>query len=363
MTLGANWGLAGAVLNVQSQGEATQVYPVGYSRSGNDVLADHAEYVNADLTITLYDAWPFEPQITGRLRWAPWLPVDSKPLPRAVRRAIQNAYQPIAYSRFGFNEMREAGLDPRYVPHGIDSKLFKPKNRDKAKAALPEIAGADVDFLAVMVAANKGSPSRKAFSQILCAWRTFIDLHPKSILYLHTYPLEHMAGENLLEQLELLDMPSGAVALPDIYGLKLGFPPEYMVNIYNAADVLLSPSLGEGFGLPILEAQACGCPVIVNDATAMPELLFAGWKTTNQPIYVPTGAYQFIPDIDSILESLELAYEERGNEGLRKRARKGALPYDADRITREYWRPVLAELEEEIVLPAQEADPLQMVTE
>jgi glycosyltransferase involved in cell wall biosynthesis len=43
------------------------------------------------------------------------------------------------------------------------------------------------------------------------------------------------------------------------------------VNFYRAADVFVYPSLNETFGLPILEAMACGCPVVTSDTSAMPE--------------------------------------------------------------------------------------------
>jgi glycosyltransferase involved in cell wall biosynthesis len=44
-----------------------------------------------------------------------------------------------------------------------------------------------------------------------------------------------------------------------------------LVNLYNAADVLVAPSLYEGFGITPLEAMACGTPVIASNTTAMPE--------------------------------------------------------------------------------------------
>jgi glycosyltransferase involved in cell wall biosynthesis len=50
-------------------------------------------------------------------------------------------------------------------------------------------------------------------------------------------------------------------------GVKL----EETVNFYRAADVFVYPSLNETFGLPILEAMACGCPVVTSDTSAMPE--------------------------------------------------------------------------------------------
>src|SRR5260221_1582423 len=46
---------------------------------------------------------------------------------------------------------------------------------------------------------------------------------------------------------------------------------EETVRFYQAADVFVYPSLNETFGLPILEAMACGCPVVTSDTSAMPE--------------------------------------------------------------------------------------------
>jgi glycosyltransferase involved in cell wall biosynthesis len=48
---------------------------------------------------------------------------------------------------------------------------------------------------------------------------------------------------------------------------------EDLVGLYNGATALVYPSLFEGFGLPILEANACGCPVITSDSSSMPEVV------------------------------------------------------------------------------------------
>jgi glycosyltransferase involved in cell wall biosynthesis len=45
-----------------------------------------------------------------------------------------------------------------------------------------------------------------------------------------------------------------------------------LVRWYRAADAFVFPSLYEGFGLPVLEAMACGCPVVAGDATSVPEI-------------------------------------------------------------------------------------------
>jgi glycosyltransferase involved in cell wall biosynthesis len=51
-----------------------------------------------------------------------------------------------------------------------------------------------------------------------------------------------------------------------------GIPLEETVPFYQAADVLVYPSFNETFGLPILEAMACGCPVVTSDTSSMPEV-------------------------------------------------------------------------------------------
>jgi glycosyltransferase involved in cell wall biosynthesis len=48
---------------------------------------------------------------------------------------------------------------------------------------------------------------------------------------------------------------------------------EELVRLYSAADCFLFPSLSEGFGFPVLEAMACGAPVVSSDRTSLPEVV------------------------------------------------------------------------------------------
>lgn len=45
-----------------------------------------------------------------------------------------------------------------------------------------------------------------------------------------------------------------------------------MVGLYNNAEAFIFPSIYEGFGLPLLEAMKCNCPVISSNATCLPEV-------------------------------------------------------------------------------------------
>lgn len=54
-----------------------------------------------------------------------------------------------------------------------------------------------------------------------------------------------------------------------------------LARLYSRADLLASPSLYEGFGLPVLEAMACGCPVLIGDRGALPEVAGDGGFQVN----------------------------------------------------------------------------------
>eukprot|EP00930_Biecheleria_cincta_P032541 TRINITY_DN22581_c0_g1_i2.p1 TRINITY_DN22581_c0_g1~~TRINITY_DN22581_c0_g1_i2.p1 ORF type:complete len:958 (-),score=141.05 TRINITY_DN22581_c0_g1_i2:82-2955(-) len=66
-------------------------------------------------------------------------------------------------------------------------------------------------------------------------------------------------------------------------------PPEQLRNLYSSSDVLLQLSRAEGFGLPVVEAQSCGLPVIVNGATAMAEYVLLGQVLFPNARQAPSG--------------------------------------------------------------------------
>jgi glycosyltransferase involved in cell wall biosynthesis len=121
-----------------------------------------------------------------------------------------------------------------------------------------------------------------------------------------------------------------------------------MQYAYNSMDVLMSASKGEGFGIPIVEAQACGTPVIVGDWTSMGELCFSGWKIGKDEAEREYDAFfhsfWYKVHATAVADRLFAAYEMRGNQDYADRARNGAKAYDADKVTEKYWRPVLADI-------------------
>ena len=76
-------------------------------------------------------------------------------------------------------------------------------------------------------------------------------------------------------ELRLVLTGSGLSKLPPCEGVEVRghVPREELIRLFQTAEALVFPSLYEGFGLPPLEAMACGCPVAASNAAALPEVL------------------------------------------------------------------------------------------
>lgn len=322
--------------------EGIPVLPNGYDSYGNDILPGHAQMVNPDLILTVMDAWVLAPQALQRWKTACWAPVDCEPLGVMDENYFrQSGSIPIAVSRFGERQFREAGFTPLYVPHAIDTSVFTPpdsKERVREELKIPQDA-----FVVGINAANKDAV-RKSFPQQFRAFAKFRKQHPEAMLFVHTMIQAPQA-------LNLMDIATkagirDAIRFTDQYGYVTGrIQPANLAAWYGAIDVLSAAAHAEGFGLPIIEAQACGTPVITTNFSSMPELTHAGWTVEGEDFW--NGAHQAwwrTPDVDEITEAYEKAYAAKDDEELRKQGREFALQYDAGRVLTEYWIPVLKEI-------------------
>lgn len=326
---------------------------------GQDVMAAHADNFRADILISNMDSWVIRPELMFAQKWVAWFPVDSEPCPPKVIEKVRQAYHRIVWTEFGKREMDKIGLDYDCIPYGVDLEIFYPSDKSKARetAHLPQDK-----YIVGMVAMNKGYPSRKAFHQNIAAFKIFHERHPESLLYLHTLDGSRPNGEclDLLGYCKAIGLEVGKdVIFADQYSYVLGYPELAMNTLYNAFDVHLLVSMGEGFGMPQLEAQACGVPVICGDWTSMPEICFGGWKVSKkdaEPFYTLQDTWQYLPHIGAIAEKLEAAYQMRGNPEYSKRALFGAKKYDINKIVKDDWLPVLDKIEKKIKTGPQDAN-------
>lgn len=327
------------------------VLPGFLDAHGNDILPWHAEQVfgkkKGGVVIGLHDIWVIRPSVLSQLHFASWCPVDhDPPHPAIVETLKKGGVLPIAMSQFGRDRLDDLKLEPLYVPHGVDTNLYKPMDREETREMFGFKKG---QFVVGVVGQNAGrSPNRKAFPEIMQGFALFHRSHPESVLALHTEltgasEKELEGGIDLIEMAGNLNLSAEAVwAAPQYNVITSSFPHDYMARFYNAMDVLLMPSYGEGFGIPLIEAQACGTPVITNDWTSMPELCGSGWLTEGSPFWTPFGSWQLRPDVGSIYDCLAKAVKSGRKE--REKAREFALQYDADRVTEDYWVPALKQV-------------------
>jgi glycosyltransferase involved in cell wall biosynthesis len=314
---------------------------------GNVALSTFVEVFEADQVIALCDAWVLRPD-----EWHPeapgapvavWTPVDHFPIPPGVLGTLKNdRIQPLSMSRFGDQLMDECGLDPLYVPHSVDTSVFRP-NPEIRDAVRDELDIPRDAFLVGMVAANQSGPiCRKSFPQAFHAFAVFAREHPDAWLYAHTNAKPIGGGIALDLVAEAVGMPPGRLRFPHDHVWQIGIPSRTLAAIYQAFDVLLMPSMGEGFGIPLVEAQACGVPVITSDHSAMTELVGPGWLVEGDPFWDSIqNSFFSIPSIGSIAEKLEYAYEGARDPALRSAAVEFASAYDADEVARTYWKPAL----------------------
>ncbi len=343
VAIACNYGLAGST----STWNGLKLYPQGNGLYSDDVTAAHyMDWTHSsnlpNLLITLFDVWPLNPAFLVKVpRILSWCPVDHMPIPPAVLSflALENV-TPLAMSKFGHDLMLKAGLDAHYAPHGV-APAFTHRTSVNGLSGRDFMKVADDAFVVMMNAANKGAvPCRKAFGENLLAFSIFAADKPDAVLYLHTENRGSSGGINLEALCQAVGLKPGQVRFVDQYAYRVGIPQEVLATLYSSADVLLAASMGEGFGVPVIEAQACGTPVIVSNFTAQPELVGDGWTVEAQPWWNPLQEAWFcIPSVKHIVEALNASYEARTSYSAK--AVKFAEQYAADRVFEEYWKPIL----------------------
>jgi glycosyltransferase involved in cell wall biosynthesis len=131
-----------------------------------------------------------------------------------------------------------------------------------------------------------------------------------------------------------------------------------MPGVYSAVDCLVNPALGEGFGMPIIEAQACGVPVVLADNTAMSDLCGGGWLVPCNPIWDETQkSWWGLVTVKELTAAMLKAFQSGAKPG--KQAREFVVnEYDVDDVMTQHWKPALETLEG--MLHAPEAAPIDL---
>ena len=289
-----------------------------------------------------------------------WMPtVDSAPQKQEWVYGFAEADAIFCYSEFGIETLEKQGKEMLNVvgcaSPGIEPAVYKPV---PDKRAHRKALGIDPDsFIVGTVMRNQ---KRKLFFELMKSFRLFLDRAPeeiasKSYLYLHTsYP--ERIGWNIADGI-MQNKLGGKVLMTYIcrncknYSAGLfrdaiapcthcknmsavcptvgiGLTIEELIEVYNLFDLYAQYAICEGFGMPQVEAAACGIPIAATDYSAMTDVLR---YTQGYPIKVEkffreleTGAERAYPDneimADVMLKFSQLSPEERMKKSIQARA-------------------------------------------
>jgi len=184
----------------------------------------------------------------------------------AVRKLARRQDQVIAVSRDTANDLiRWYGIDEKritVIPNGIDHHRFQPGSPAKAKASICRRTGANRPFF--LYVARLEHPA-KNHVRLIAGFERFKTQTGSPWQLVLAGSDWH--GAEVIHQ-RVLRSPFTS----DIH--RLGFvEPNDLPCLYQAADLFVFPSLHEGFGMPPIEAMACGCPVMSSARGALADVV------------------------------------------------------------------------------------------
>jgi glycosyltransferase involved in cell wall biosynthesis len=148
------------------------------------------------------------------------------------------------------------------IHNGADLERFSPRDPDSAKSAVAAELGLPTDFLLYIARLEHPGKNHVRLLEAFAAFKRDTGLPHKLVLVGSRWN-----GAELIEaKVEELGLEN-EVIFP-------GFVPnETLPTLYAAADAFVFPSLFEGFGIPVLEAMACGTPVCAANTSSIPEVV------------------------------------------------------------------------------------------
>jgi len=350
----SNYGQEGTIGEYRTPFGTIPHYPRGVAPYSQDVLTPWHNHHRAqhDLGLkhaimTLYDVWVYE-NWKDDVPVISWVPLDHVTLPPKVEAFLRrDNVTPVAMAPHGLRQLQKTGIDAVYVPHAVDTKVFKntPKMMGpEGMTPTRDLLGIGGEtFLVAIVAANKanGQVHRKAYDVNFLAFAAHLQRFPDSHLYVHADPSVGVGGFDLGVLARVCGIPKEKITFANRDEYRIGYSRESVAALYSAADVLLACSYGEGFGLGHIEAQACGTRAIGSSWAAAPDLLGEdSWLVDGTPFWdSPQSAFYQIPLLDSVVSALQHSYNaERGFSPV---ARKFALQFDEETVWNQYWMPFL----------------------
>jgi len=351
---------SGIKLNSGRSIEGLNILPVGNQQWCEDVGPYYLEKYKIDYLHTLGDIWCYQyyPQVPKKRPWK-WLGhyvFDTENMVSFWNNSIKNADISVVPSKNSYELVKRYGhKNIQYVPHGIDTNTYKPCTYEE-KLEFRESIGLPKDgYIIGMVAHNQ---HRKKIYRLLVAFQKFLVKNPNAFLVMHTAPKDS-TGWDL--PLIISDMGiKNHVLFTDKASKGFGdlhVPESELRKLYCSMDIHALSTGGEGFGVPIVEAMACGIPNVAPAYTTPKEFLcdvdpLDATKLVNERgIAVPyvdvdmhhTGGLWCIVDTNAMANAFQYLKDNQGEASkMGMKARKFAVENYDNEIVKTQWQELYA---------------------
>lgn len=286
-------------------------------------VAKHTGFGADEADVVVLHEWPPRFSAPATSRYVHIQPWEYGSMPTAWFEALHDDCDDIwVHSIYNRDAYIEAGMDPdriAVVPHGVDVQMFNPDG--------PKMAVDDERFRFLFVGATI---PRKGIDVLVNAYTAAF--RPGDHVALMIKDADSNAYRNQTRTQELRELTARR-DLPRIEYVQQTVPDEGMAQMYRGSHCFVLPYRGEGFGIPVIEAMACGLPPIVTTGGATDDVVDdgVGWRipstrTAVDPAVVPfptmTPPWTLEPDTDALASLMRNAYERR--DDVRARGQRAA---------------------------------------
>lgn len=356
-----NFDVVGLGINFRGDphGYKFPIYPASVNGRifGEDRLVELLNNAHFDYLYFLNDAWiineylkTIKKEVKKDLpKIVVYFPVDSEYHDADWYKNFDIVSKAVTYTEFGKSVVNHPDCSPdtdiSLIPHGVSTDVFYKKFSTRKDAKM-HLFGKSRDPESFMfLSANRNQP-RKRLDITMEAFKLFSEGKDDVLLHMHCgirdshIDITRIAKRFGIEgKLVLTNLSSGVQRVPD----------ELLNDIYNASDVGLNTSMGEGWGLTSIEHAITGAPQIVPDHSACSEVFFdCGLLVTPAVKFMfdNTMTVGRLVSPDFVAEKMNLLYSDK--KLYDELAKKGIEKFSSDKyswaeISRQ-WKKLFEEL-------------------